>query len=257
MPNELLWVLFLLFELIAAVVLLRAFGRIGLYGLIVMNVILCNIQVQKLVQMVGLTFTLGNVLYGAVFFATDLLGELYGKREARRAVWLGFGVLFVTTVVMMFANAFEPIAREVDPEAWRRSGAVATLFGRFGDLLKWDIHVVNFARITLASLVAYLLSQLHDVWAFHFWKAKTKGRHLWLRNNASTWVSQLIDSGVFCTLAFAGTLPAGLFFQILLTTYFIKVVVAALDTPFVYLGRLVATKSVRGEKVLPAADRLV
>ena len=237
MSNELLWILFLLFELSAALILFKAFGRAGLYALVVANVILCNIQVQKEVRMIGLTFTLGNVLYGATFFATDMLSELYGKREARRAVWLGFAVMVVTLVVMMFANAFVPAGQKGSPGAEAASDAIETLFGTFKALLVWNLHETNFARIAIASLIAYLISQFHDVWAFHFWKQKTKGRHLWLRNNASTWVSQFIDTAVFCTLAFAGAKPTHVFFEILMTTYFIKLLVAALDTPFIYLGR--------------------
>jgi uncharacterized integral membrane protein (TIGR00697 family) len=242
MPNELLWILFLLVELIAAVILFRAFGKLGLYALIAMNVILCNIQVQKEIRMIGLTFTLGNVLYGVIFFATDLLAEIHGKRAARRAVWLGFVVMLVTMVAMMFANAFAPAGAQGSPEAQGASDAIQRLFGTFGSLFDWDLGQVTFARVAVASLIAYIISQLHDVWAFHFWRLKTKGRHLWLRNNASTWVSQLMDSAVFCTLAFAGAKPTGIFFEILLTTYLIKLVVAALDTPFVYLGRRLAPK---------------
>ena len=243
MPNELIWIIFLLVELSATVVLLRAFGKTGLYALVVMNVILCNIQVQKEVRMIGLTFTLGNVLYGVIFLATDLLAELHGKREARRAVWLGFGAMVLTMIAMMFANAFRAAGELGSPEAQGASDAIQTLFGTFRSLFEWDLASVTFARVAVASLIAYLISQFHDVWAFHFWKLKTQGRHLWLRNNASTWVSQLIDSAVFCTLAFAGAKPSGIFFQILLTTYLIKLLVAALDTPFVYLGRRLALRS--------------
>jgi uncharacterized integral membrane protein (TIGR00697 family) len=237
MSNELLWILFLLFELSAAVLVFRAFGRVGLYALVVMNVIVCNIQVQKSVEMVGLTFTLGNILYGSIFFATDLLGELYGKREARRAVWLGFAVMLVTMFAMMFAVEFRS-----HPETLGTQRALDELFGRFKDLFDLDVKQITFARVTIASLIAYLISQFHDVWAFQFWKAKTQGRHLWLRNNASTWVSQLIDSSVFCTLAFAGAFSWGVFIEVLATTYGIKLVVAALDTPFIYLGRRLAPK---------------
>lgn len=253
MPNELLWFLLLIADLSAAVLLLKAFGRIGLYALVVMNVILCNIQVRKGVEMFGLTFTLGNILYGAIFLATDLLGELYGKREAQRAVWLGFVVLLVTMVVMMFASEFAPADYS---ESLRASAAIEVLFGRFGNLVEFDLHQVTFARVVVASLAAYLLSQFHDVWAFHFWKRVTSDRHLWLRNNASTWVSQLIDSAVFCTLAFARAVPAGVFFMLLGTTYGIKLVVAAFDTPFCYLGRWVARVPAEGKNRLPSAPEL-
>lgn len=100
--------------------------------------------------------------------------------------------------------------------------------------------------IVLASLAAYLVSQLHDVWAFHFIRQKTEGRLLWLRNNLSTWVSQLIDSVLFSSLAFlilprlifdsANALSLGTVIQIVISTYLLKILVAAIDTPFIYLS---------------------
>ncbi len=92
-------------------------------------------------------------------------------------------------------------------------------------------------RIALASMAAYLISQMHDVWAFHAIKERTGGRMLWLRNNASTMISQLLDSSIFCIIAFWGLFPMNVFMEILLSTYIIKVAVAALDTPFMYLAR--------------------
>ena len=92
-------------------------------------------------------------------------------------------------------------------------------------------------RIALASMAAYLISQLHDVWAFHAIRNKTGEKWLWLRNNASTMVSQLLDSAIFCTIAFWGVFPMAVFMEILLSTYVIKVVVACLDTPFIYLAK--------------------
>jgi uncharacterized integral membrane protein (TIGR00697 family) len=75
------------------------------------------------------------------------------------------------------------------------------------------------------------------VWAFHAIRQRTGGRLLWLRNNASTVVSQLLDSAIFCTIAFWGLFPVNVFWEIMLSTYVIKVAVAALDTPFIYLAR--------------------
>jgi uncharacterized integral membrane protein (TIGR00697 family) len=88
------------------------------------------------------------------------------------------------------------------------------------------------ARIMVASLTAYLFSQYHDVWAFHFWKRVTSDRFLWLRNNASTIVSQLLDSVVFITIAFYVSMPL---VPLILGQWVVKVGIAALDTPFVYL----------------------
>jgi uncharacterized integral membrane protein (TIGR00697 family) len=86
-------------------------------------------------------------------------------------------------------------------------------------------------------MVAYLVSQHHDVWAFLFWKNKTKGRFLWLRNNASTMVSQAIDSVIFCSIALWGLFDTNTWLQILVTTYFLKWLVAVIDTPFIYLAK--------------------
>ena len=90
-------------------------------------------------------------------------------------------------------------------------------------------------RITLASMIAYLVSQHHDVFAFHFWRQKTKARFLWLRNNASTMVSQVLDTGVFIPIAFWGTVPTGILVDMLLSQYIIKLAIAAGDTPFCYM----------------------
>ncbi len=97
-------------------------------------------------------------------------------------------------------------------------------------------------RIVLGSMAAYLISQLHDVWAYQYWKGKV--RHIWVRNNASTIVSQLIDSVIFTFAAFAGTFPMGVLLEIVISTYLLKVIVAIVDTPFIYLARWMKTKGV-------------
>ena len=105
-------------------------------------------------------------------------------------------------------------------------------------------------RVTVAGLVAYIISQSHDVWAFHVWKRVTRGKWLWLRNNASTIVSQLIDTVIFITLAFYGVVPNNILLKLIIGQWMWKAVVAVLDTPFVYLGVYVLRKS------LPAAAAL-
>lgn len=93
-------------------------------------------------------------------------------------------------------------------------------------------------RIALASLIAYLASNVHDVWAFAYWKEKRPGRKtLWMRNNFSTIVSQLIDTVLFTAIAFLGVYPRGVLLQIGISTYLLKWIVAVLDTPCIYLAR--------------------
>jgi uncharacterized integral membrane protein (TIGR00697 family) len=103
-------------------------------------------------------------------------------------------------------------------------------------------------RITIASFVAYLLSQHHDIWAFHFWRKKTNGKYLWLRNNASTIVSQLLDTVVFTFIAFYGVLPIA---PLILGTWVVKILIALVDTPFIYGAVWVMNKiKPKEEKVL-------
>lgn len=234
-PNELLWIAFLIGDLLLALLVYRLFGRDGLIVYIVLAIIACNLQVLKLVDIFGVTTTLGNVLYGSIFFCTDLLSEVHGKAEARRAVWLGFAAIILVTLFMQVALWFKPSAYdEVQPH----------LVAIFGFL----------PRVVAASLVAYMASQFHDVWAFHWWRKRFAGRHLWLRNNASTMVSQLLDSTVFVLLAFAplpvlGAIPGfeswkEVIIPIWVTTYVIKLIVALVDTPFLYWGRAIGMRLV-------------
>ncbi len=216
--NNLLWVGFILVNLAIAVLVYRRFGKVGLYVLIVASVITANIQVIKTVELFGFVATLGNVLYGSVFFATDILSEVYGKKAARRGVWLGFVGMALMTLWMWVGLKFIPHASDFS------QGSLQTIF----ELMP---------RIAVGSMTAYLVSQHHDIFAFHFWRKKTRGKFLWLRNCFSTMVSQAIDSGIFCLIAFWGVFETDIWLQILGTTYFLKWLVAVIDTPFLYLAR--------------------
>lgn len=220
--NEVLWISFAITDLCIALMLYRFFGKIGLFAVIVFNLLLCNLQVLKTVELFGMTTTLGNILYAGVFLATDMLSEFYGKREAQKGVLLGFVTLVLMTAYMQLALHFTPSIDDfVQPH-------LEAIFG-------------FLPRIALASMLAYLASQMHDVWAFHFWKKKTDGKMLWLRNNASTLVSHCIDSSIFCLIAFYGVFPTAVLVEIMITTVMFKAFVSVLDTPFIYLARRVHT----------------
>ncbi|HAS88992.1 MAG TPA: hypothetical protein DCS48_06755 [Desulfovibrio sp.] len=216
--NELLWLGFALMDLSLVLIIYRFFGKTGLFGLIVFNLILCNIQVLKTIELFGMTTTLGNILYASVFLSTDMLSEFYGKKEAKKAVYLGFVVLVMAVVYMQLALMFNPAADDfVQPH-------LEAIFG-------------FLPRVALGSMAAYVISQLNDVYVFHLLKDKMGQRHLWLRNNASTLLSQFLDSSVFCLVALWGLFPVDVWVEILFTTYLFKVIVAVMDTPFLYLAR--------------------
>jgi len=227
MSNEILWFLFAIVNFVMIVFAYKLFGKTGLFAWIALGTILANIQVTKTIefQLFGLviTATLGNIMYGTLFLVTDALGEKYGIKHARRAVYIGFFSLLATVVIMQFAIMFTPAADDFAHESIR------TIF----EVLP---------RIALASLLAYIVSQLFDVYFFQvIKKAFPSDKMLWLRNNGSTAISQLIDTLIFVPIAFMPLpflgidgYPMDIVLSIFLTTYFIKLIVAAIDTPFVY-----------------------
>jgi len=189
-----------------------------------------NFLSSKIFEFTVLGLTLvgpaGVVAYSATFLATDVISEVYGRRVAGLVVRAGFlaqlaAVLFTLAALSTPAAQYSP----VDDETYRS--------------VIWA-----GAGIITASLIAYLASQTHDVWAFHFWRQKTGGRWLWLRNNASTLVSQLIDTILFITLAFhliplltgGNPVPPNILATMIYSQYIIKAAIALLDTPLVYLA---------------------
>ncbi|MBT4824682.1 queuosine precursor transporter [Candidatus Woesearchaeota archaeon] len=218
MSNELLWIILLLVNCFMVVFAYRFFGKTGLYVWTAAAVILANIQVLKTVQLFGMVATLGNIIYGSLFLSTDILSENHGKKAARKAVWIGFFVLIAATIIMQICLQFIPDASDF------AHGSLEVLFG-------------FLPRIALASLTAYLISQNFDVWYFHFLKKKTKGKYLWLRNNMTTMTSQFFDSLIFVMIAFWGVFPNTVLWEIFLTTYVLKWIVALIDTPFIYWAK--------------------
>lgn len=235
--NELLYILQTIVGLIIVLVAFRM-GRNWLYGLIAAFIILANIFVTKRFELFGLEATGGNVVYGAIFLITDLLSEYYGKPAARKGVLIGFVSVTIYLIMSQLILQYTPSEGDVG------APALQTIF--------------SFApSIVFGSLVAYFISQLHDVWAFHYWKTLFKGKHLWLRNNLSTLVSQLLDSVTFSIFAFLifptwfktveFILPLDVIFEIIITTYLLKVFVAVIDTPFIYLSRRFRPDDLRAE----------
>ena len=217
--NEVLWFLVLLLNFGVILLLFRFFGRIGLFLWIPIVAILANIQVLKTIDLFGIAATLGNIIYATTFLVTDIMSEVYGRKTALLAVFFGFFSLIITTVLMNLSIVFSPNSFDI---------AQTHLEAIFG----------FFPALTIASLLAFGVSQLHDIWSYNFWKAiRPEIRFIWLRNNLSTLVSQLLDSLIFILIATAfGVLPGNQFALLFLSTYLIKILVALLDTPFLYLA---------------------
>ncbi|MDK2886344.1 MAG: queuosine precursor transporter [Thermosipho sp. (in: thermotogales)] len=231
MPNEVLWFVLMIVNFVGILLFYRFFGKTGLYIWTAIAAIVANIQVVKTVELFGFVATLGNIVYGTTFLVTDILSENHGKKEARKAVVVGFISLITMTILMQLALMFKPDASDFSQEA------LTTIFS-------------FMPRIVIASLTAYWLSQLHDIWAYHMWKNKfPQKKFLWMRNNFSTMISQLIDSIVFCFIAFWGVFELDIFWSILWTTYIFKWIVAAADTPFLYIAKSMHDKGKINELV--------
>lgn len=208
-----LWVIVTLLVVTLASIFAKKYGVEYLIGTVGVLIVLANIFAAKIVTIGSIPVTAAIIVFSATFLATDILSEKWGKAAARRAVWFGFFANLILVVTVLIAINWP-------------SASFATEMGEnFNQVLGLT------PRIVFASLLAYLASQHHDVWAFHFWKRLTKGKHLWLRNNASTAVSQLIDSAIFGVVAFYGVIPI---VPLILGQWVIKVAIAILDTPFMY-----------------------
>lgn len=217
MPNELLWVIFALVNFTLFLLIYKFFGKIGIFVWIVIATILANIQVTKIIYLFGIEATLGNILYGTIFLATDVLNEIFGKKAAKKAVYLGFITMIVTVILMTISLQFKP-----HPNDFVQS-SLETIFG-------------YLPRLLLASLTAFIISQLIDVYVFDYIKRLLPAnKWLWVRNNLSTIFSQLIDTVIFVPIAFVNTVSTQVLFGIMISTYLIKIIVAILDTPFIYL----------------------
>lgn len=223
--QDLLWFFTIAVDLSFATLLYRLFGRQGLYATIVISLLLANLQGPKLTEIFGLQTSMGVILYSSIYFATDLLSERYGKAEATRAVMIGFTVSIIIIVMISISLLYLPAsAPETAELAQSMHAATATLF--------------NFTpRFVLGSLLAYLISQRFDVWMFHTIKAKTQGRHLWLRNNLSTMCSQALDTVIYGIVVWWGVVDFTTAMQLALAKYLFKVIIAIIDTPFIYLAR--------------------
>ena len=163
--------------------------------------------------------SVGILPYPITFLITDLISEIYGKQKANEVVvggvlasFFALGIVFVAAAVP--ATDWSPIS----------DGLFASVFG-------------STSIAVLASMLAYLFAQFIDIQLYHYWKRLTKGKHLWLRNNCSTFFSQLVDTAtVLILLCLFGEISWSLFTGLLIAGVAFKILIAAFDTPFLYLG---------------------
>ncbi len=195
-------------------------GQAWLQGLIIMITLLLGITDGKVIEVFGLPITLGTALYVTIFLTSDVLTEIHGRKVAYDTVKIGVFTALLFQIYLQAIRLAEPAA---DVQAL--SDAMGIVFS-------------TSLRLVLAGLFVFYLSQTLDVFLYARIKAWTGGRHLWLRNNASTLISQGFDTFAFAFLAFYGVFDG--WAQLALVAYGVKAFVTVVDTPFAYLSRAIA-----------------
>lgn len=238
--NELLLILSLIIIFGAVLLGYYLFGRSGLYCVSAVATVFANIEVLILIKAFGMEQTLGNVLFAATFLTTDILSECEGKREANKAVVIGVFAQIFFLVLSQSWLLYKPSEQDT------AMGAISQI-------------VSSTPRMILASLSVYVVSQFFDVWLYHAWwkftekKTGDRRRFLWLRNNGSTLVSQIINTFLFTVIAFAGTYDFKTLMSIFGSSYVIYIFTSLLDTPVVYLARMMHDRKMK-KLSLPKAE---
>lgn len=197
------------------------FKKEGVIAWVAIATVLANIITAKNAEIFGLSTAIGTVMFASIFLATDILSECYSKEDAKKAVFIGLSANIVLICATQIALRYTP--SEFD----YADGAMQTLFA------------LNL-RISIASAVMYFISNLADVYLFNKIKDKMQGRALWLRNNVSTIICNCLENFGFIGLAFWGIYDVGTILTIALSTSIIELIVALLDTPFLYLAKAIS-----------------
>lgn len=219
MFNEVFGVLTFLITFLLLVAMYRFFGKQGLIAWIAIGTIIANIQVIKTVDIFTISATLGNVMFASIYLATDILNEIYGRKIAKRAVWLGFSSTLVMIIVMQLSLHFTP--SPVDTT----QGALDTIFNLV-------------PRIALGSVIAYIIGQHLDVLLFSLIKKVFSSDSTFIiRAYGSTIICNIIDTALFVAIAFLGTMPNEAVFEIFITTYLLKIISTIFNVPFGYWAK--------------------
>tara|TARA_B100000586_G_scaffold48278_1_gene31830 strand:+ start:200 stop:919 length:720 start_codon:yes stop_codon:yes gene_type:complete len=222
--QNLLYLSTLVLDLGLTVLMFRFFGKEGLLACIVLSILLANLQGPKLTVIFSMQTSLGVIFYSSIFFATDLMSEKFGKKEADRAVMMGFSISVIILLMLSISLLFLP--------SIQGNQTFST------DVHQAFVKILDFTpRFIIGSLFSYLISQRFDVWCFHKIKHWTNGKHLWLRNNLSTMASQTIDTTLYSLVVWWGVVDLETAIQLGLAKMAFKIGIAAFDTPFIYWAR--------------------
>lgn len=196
----------------------KLFGKEGVIAWVAIATILANIITAKNAMIFGLSTAIGTVMFASTFLATDILSECYSKEDAKKAVYIGLASNIVLISATQIALKYIPSPFDYANEA------MTTLFA------------LNL-RISIASAAMYFIANMMDVYLFNKIKEQTNGKALWLRNNVSTILCNCLENFGFIGLAFYSIYDIKTIITIAMSTSIIELIVAILDTPFLYMAR--------------------
>jgi hypothetical protein len=184
-------------------------------ALFVAVLLISNVASSKIVDVGPFTFDGGTLLFPISYIFGDILTEVYGYRRSRRVIWAGFACAGLMAAVFALVGALPPA------EGWENQEAYEAILG-------------TTPRIVLGSLIAYFAGEFSNSYTLAKMKIWTQGRWLWTRTIGSTLVGEGVDTVLFVTIAFAGTMPWSLFWSIVVSNYVFKVGLEAVMTPVTY-----------------------
>lgn len=230
-PPEVLTTIMLLSCGVVILLMMRLFGAVGLMVYNSVALIVANLQVQTATKYSFFhePVALGTIVFSSIFIVSGILTEYYGAALARKTVWLSFTALFLITGLMLITIGFKPVDGFHSAHK-----AMCTLF-------------LPAPALITAGLIAYVAGQLNDIWIFAFLSRLTRGKYLWFRSFCATLIGAFLDNLIFSVLAWMVFSPHPLpwetvFFTYILGTYILRVFVAFIGIPFIYLARLMVRK---------------
>lgn len=216
--NNILLIISIIGVFTIMLVIKKLLGKEGLIGWMGIASILANLLIIKSVTLLGISATLGNVLFASNFLATDMLTENYGYKEAKKGVKFAIISVISFLLITQVALIYIPNSQDIAQKSYE------LLFGLV-------------PRITLASISMFALSNFVDIRLYEYLRKKSNGKKMWLRNNVCTIISNGGENFLFYLIAFGGTMPLGVIISIALSATIIEILIALCDTPFLYISK--------------------
>lgn len=221
--NNILLIISIIGVFSIMLIIKKFLGKEGIIGWMGIASILANLLLIKSVDVLGISATLGNVLFASNFLATDILTENYGYKEAKKGVRFGIISVIIFMIVTQVALLFVPNAEDIAQSSFE------TLFS-------------FIPRISIASTSMFALSNLVDIRLYEWLRKKSNGKKMWLRNNICTIICNGGENFLFYLIAFLGVMDIGTILTIALSATIIEILIALCDTPFLYISKKVKDK---------------